>query len=191
MPMDALAALKIWGYEVTFPGVVDELGDDRVFSIPPLPAADWIIATMQRGHSSYLPGLLSDDDRMALMDALEEGLISLTDIEEANRDALEQVSGWRWWSAAKLIATLCQQWETVGGLLTLAGVNPRTESLGALLAALYSRAWIDGDKKDRARLAQDVAMPHPSMMTEENWDEEAATAAVLAFMTAGGTGIPE
>lgn len=189
--MDALAALKIWGYETTFPDVLDAFGAPRVFTIPPLPAADWIIATMQPGHAAYLPGLLSDEDRIALMDALEDGLISLKDIEEANRDALEQISGWRWWSAAKLIATMCHSWETMGGLLTLAGVNPRTESLGAVLAALYSRAWVDGDKKARARLAQDVAMPPASMMTDEGWDEEAATAAVMAFMTGGGTGIPE
>jgi hypothetical protein len=189
--VDALAALKIWGYECTFPRVLDEHGEPRVFRIPPLPAADWIIATMQVGHMSYLPGMLDDDSRIALMDALEYGELTLTELEEANQHALEMVSGWRWWSAAKLIATLCGSWQTMGGLLTLSGVNPRQESLGAVLAALYARAWVDGGKKDRAKLAQEVAMPPASMLTEEAWDEEAATAAVLAFMNDGGTGISE
>lgn len=188
--MDALAALRIWGYETTFPNVIDDGGDLRVFRIDPRPAADWIIATMQTGHMSYLPGMLDDDSRIALMDALEYGDITLAELEEANRDALEQISGWRWWSAAKLIGTLCSSWQTIGGLLTLSGVNPRQESLGAVLAALYARAWIDADKKGRAKLAQDVATPPASMLTEEAWDEEAATAAVLAFMQEGGTGIP-
>ena len=188
--MDALAALRIWGYETTFPGVVDDEGDLRVFRIEPRPAADWIIATMQEGHMSYLPGMLDDDTRVALMDALEYGDISLQQLEEANRDALEQISGWRWWSAAKLIATLCHSWQTMGGLLTLAGVNPREESLGAVLAALYARAWVDGDKKERAKLAQEIATPPASMLTQDNWDEEAATAAVMAFIQEGGTGIP-
>lgn len=189
--MDALAALKIWGYECTFPRVLDGSGGLRVFRIEPLPAADWIIATMQIGHMAYLPGMLNDDDRIALMDALEYGEITLRELEDANRDALEVISGWRWWSAAKLIATLCHSWHTMGGLLTLSGVNPRQESLGAVLAALYARAWVDGNKKDRARLAQEVAMPPATMLTEESWDEEAATAAVLAFINEGGTGIAE
>jgi hypothetical protein len=188
--VDAIAALRVWAYETTFPNVRDDAGDLRVFRIEPLPAADWIIATMQAGHMSYLPGMLDDDARIALMDALEYGDITLAELEDANRDALEQISGWRWWSAAKLIATLCNSWQTMGGLLTLSGVNPREESLGAVLAALYARAWIDGDKKSRAKLAQDVATPPASMLTEEAWDEEAATAAVLAFMQEGGTGIP-
>jgi hypothetical protein len=140
---------------------------------------------------SYLPGMLDDDSRIALMDALEYGDLTLTELEEANRDALEQMSGWRWWSAAKLIATLCHSWHTMGGLLTLAGVNPREESLGAVLAALYARAWVDGDKKGRAKLAQDVATPPASMLDHESWDEEAATAAVMAFMQEGATGIPD
>lgn len=188
--MDALAALRCWAFETTFPNITDDEGELRVFRIEPRPAADWIIATMQTGHMSYLPGLLPDESRIALMDALEYGDLTLTELEEANREALELMSGWRWWSAAKLIATLCNSWHTMGGLLTLSGVNPREESLGAVLAALYARAWVDADKKGRAKLAQDVATPPPSMLSEDAWDEEAATAAVLAFMEEGATGIP-
>lgn len=187
--MDALAALRCWAYEVTFPKVLDDDGHPYVFRIPPLPAADWIIATVQVGHLAYLPGLLDEGGRDRLMEALADDHITLDDIEEANREALEQISGWRWYSASRLIVTLAQSYETVGGLLVLAGVDPAVKSLGAVLAALYARMWIDQSREERAKLAQNVAMPPPSMLEEDNWDEEAAEAAVMAFMKAGGTGI--
>lgn len=189
--VDVAAAMRCWAYEVTFPGVYDETGQLRVFRIEPRPASDWIMATLQPEHESYLPGLLDEDQHWALMAALEDGLITMDDLVETNRDALEQMSGWRWWSAAKLIVTMGTQWETIGGLLVLAGVDPEVKSLGAVLAALYSRIWVDSSTKDRAKLAQDVAAPPASMLDKDNWDEDAATAAVEAFIRAGSTGVRE
>lgn len=189
--MDAAAALRCWAYEITFPGVYDDTGQLRVFRIEPRPAADWILATLEPEHESYLPGMLDEEQHWALMDALEDGLITMDDLVAANRDALEQMSGWRWWSASKLIATMGAQWETIGGLLVLAGVDPEVKPLGAVLGALYSRIWVDSSQKDRAKLAQEVATPPESLLAPDNWDEDAATAAVEAFIRHGGTGMHE
>lgn len=189
--MDALAGLRQWAYETTFPGVVDEGGRLIVFRIPPLPASEWIIATLQVGHLAYLPGLLPEEERITLMDALDEGTLTMADLVTANQDALEEISGWRWWSASKLVGALAHQFETLGGLLILAGIDMATAPLGAVLAALYARVWEESNKEDRAKWAQEVAMPPQSMLDHENWDEDAATAAVMAFMQAGGTGLPD
>lgn len=189
--MDALAALGIWGTETTFDKVLDEHGQPYVFRIPGLPAAEWIIATRNEGHLSYLPGLLLDEDRDRLMDAIEEGDVSIAEIVEANQDVIAAVSGWSWWSAGRLIGTLLAQWETVGGLLVLAGVDPQTRSLGTVLSALYAKVCTEVDKETRNKWVSTIVTPPAELMTGDTWDEEAAHTALLAMMAQGGGGIPD
>lgn len=192
--MEALAALRAWAYEVTLPGVHDEHGQPWLFRIEPLPAADWIIASLEPGHMAYIPGLLAGDHLERLMQAIEDGEITMAALETVNHDAIEVVSGWRWWEAGKLIACVTSQWHTLGGLLTLAGVDPAKVPLGAYLGAVYARLWENSSTKDRAKLAQQIATPPASMINPDDpdgWDEEAAEAAIRAFLTAGPTGRSE
>lgn len=192
--MEALAALRMWAYEVTVPGVLDEDGHLWVFRIEPRPAADWIVASLDPTHMAYLPGLLEGDQRDRMMQAIEDGQITMAELGELNHDAIEVVSGWRWWEAGKLIACAAGSWQTMGGLLTLAGVDPAKVPLGAYLGAVYARLWENASKSDRAKLAQQVATPPPSMLDPndpEKWDEEAAEAAIRAFLAAGPTGRSE
>lgn len=190
--LDAAAGLRMWGYETTIPGVLDDEGDLFVFTIPPLPAADWIIASTDARHLAYLPGLLTEDSAERLMQAIEDGEVSITDLEAINHEAMEVVSGWRWWEAGRLIAAVTASYQTMGGLLLISGADPARMPLGAYLAAVYARIWIDHDTKGRARLAQQVAVPPPSMLNPNDpdggFDEEAAEAAVRAFIAAGPTG---
>lgn len=192
--MDALAALRRWAYEVTLPGVLDDHGQPWLFRIEPLPAADWMIASIDPTHMAYLPGLLQGEHRERMMQAIEDGLVTMAQLEEVNHDAIEVVSGWRWWEAGKLIACAAGQWQTLGGLLTLAGVDPQQVPLGAFLGAVYARLWENASKSDRAKLAQQVATPPASMINPDDpdkWDDEAAEAAIRAFLTAGPTGTRE
>lgn len=185
--MDALAALRMWAYEATFPDVVTPEGGLYVFRIDPLPAADWIDATLDAGHLSYLPGLLRPVDHEVLMQAIEDGLVTSAQLVDENRAALEQVSGWSWWSAAKLIGTLGHAWETTGALLILSGVDPARVSLGSFLAAFYALIWRDADKEGRMKLAAEVAaMPAELVSESGEWDEDAATDAVWAVLRAQG-----
>lgn len=188
--MDALAALRSWSYETTFPNVRNTRGGLVVFRIEPLPAADWIDATLDMGHLSYLPGLLPVNERELLLEALEDGHVTAAELAEENQAALEAVSGWAWWSAAKLIGTLGKTWETTGALLTLSGVDPGRVSLGAFLAAFYALIWKDASKEDRLKLAAEVAAMPPELATVDGeWDEDAATDAVWAVMRAQGHNI--
>lgn len=192
--MDALAALQMWAYEVVLPGVNDDQGHPWVFRVEPLPASRWIVASLDPSHMAYLPGLLEGDQRDRMMQAIEDGQVTMAQLAEVNRDAIEVVSGWRWWEAGKLIATAASSWQTMGGLLTLAGVDPQKVPLGAFLGAVYARLWENASKQDRAKLAQQVATPPPSMLDPndpEKWDEEAAEAAIRAFLAAGPTGQSE
>lgn len=188
--MDALAALRTWAYETTFPNVRDARGHLVVFRIEPLPAADWIDATLDAGHLSYLPGLLPVAEREVLLQALEDGAVSADELAEENQAALETVSGWAWWSAAKLIGTLGKTWETTGALLTLSGVDPGRVSLGAFLGAFYALIWKDASKEDRLKLAAEVAAMPPELVAKDGlWDEDAATDAVWAVLRAQGHSI--
>lgn len=192
--MEALAALRLWAYEVTLPGVNDEQGHPWVFRIEPRPAADWIIASIDPAHMAYLPGLLEGEHRERIMQAIEDGEVTIAALESVNHDAIEVVSGWRWWEAGKLIACVAGSWHTLGGLLTLAGVDPAKVPLGAYLGAVYARLWENAPSKDRAKLAQQVATPPASMLNPDNpdeWDDEAAEAAIRAFLSAGPTGHSE
>lgn len=188
--MDALAALRMWAYETTFPNVRRTGGGMYVFRIEPLPAADWITATLDAGYLSYLPGLLPAEDAEVLLSAIEDGLVTGDQLAEENQAALESVSGWAWWSASKLIGTLGKSWETTGALLTLSGVDPTRVSLGAFLSALYGLIWRDASKEDRLKLAAEVAAMPPELVSKDGvWDEDAATDAVWAVMRAQGHSI--
>jgi hypothetical protein len=188
--VDALAALRMWAYETTFPNVRRPGGSLYVFRIEPLPAADWIDATLDMGHLSYLPGLLPPAEREILLEAIEDGTVTAAQLAEENQAALEAASGWAWWSASKLIGTLGKTWETTGALLTLSGVDPTRVSLGAFLSALYGLIWRDASKEDRLKLAAEVAAMPPELVSPDGvWDEDAATDAVWAVMRAQGHSI--
>lgn len=187
--MEMLAALECWGYETSFPNVLDAAGEPYVFRIERgRPARDWLIATLQHGAGGYLPGMLDEEQRERMMTAIEFGELTLEEIQDANKDAIEQVSGWKWWEAAKLIATLAHSPQTMLGLLSLAGVDIRHDPIGAVLGALYARLWVDADPKQRAKLATQVATPPASLMDHDNWDDDVADEVVRAMMAGAATG---
>lgn len=186
--MDAIAALRLWAYEVTFPRVLGEHGTPYVFRIEPRPAADWIIATLKRGHLGYLPGMLDRDEYERLIDAMADNEVTHNEIVEANRDALETVSGWPWWSAGKLIALLHHQFDLFGGLLVLAGIDLQKQPLAAVLAAINAKVISEASKEDRAKWVNELAMPPDDLLSAEGWDEDAADKALAMLMAAGGAG---
>jgi hypothetical protein len=189
--MEALAALRLWAYEVSFPRIVDADGIPHMFRIEPLPAADWLIATFDPGRLAYLPGLLSDAESERLIEALHVGEVTHDELVEANRDALEEMSGWPWWSASKLMAVLYQQFDMVGGLLVLSGMDLRTQPLGAVLAAVNAKVLEFQSKEERAKWLNELAMPPASKLDPDNWDEEAAERALEMLMARGGTGLTD
>lgn len=186
--MQALAALRLWAYEISFPRVLGPHGTPYVFRIEPKPAADWLIASLQKGHLGYLPGMLEPLEYDLMLDAIAEGAITHTELVEANRDALEAISGWAWWSAGKLIGTLAHQFDLIGGLLVLAGVDLQTQPLAAVLAAINAKMISEASKEDRAKWVNELAMPPADMLSAEGWDDDAATKALEMLMASGGAG---
>lgn len=186
--MDALAALHLWAYEISFPRVLGDDGRPHLFRIEPAPAADWLIATFQQGHLSYLPGMLSDDDQERIADAIFDGHLHHDDLVKANRDCIEQISGWPWWAAGKLMGTLYHRFDLIGGLLVLSGVDLRTQPLGAVLAAVNARVLENKTKEDRTKWLNELAMPPAETLDPDNWDEDVADRALEMMMAAGPAG---
>lgn len=179
--MDALAALRCWAVEVE----LDIGGELRLFRIEPAPAADWLIATLQAGHLSYLPGMLDDVQRDELMQALDDHALSTDDLVAANRDAIEVVSGWPWWQAGRLIGTLSHGWARLGGMLYATGIDPERHSLGAVLGGVWSLLYNNTPKKeDRDKLLRTLVAPPEIDMGDGEWDEDKAHEALWAMMAA-------
>jgi hypothetical protein len=186
--VDALAGLRVWAYETTFPGILGRSGAPHVFRIPPRPAADWLIASFEAGHLAYLPGMLDDTEQAMILDALADGDVTHDELVEANKDALEAVSGWPWWSATKLIGVLYHRFDLLGGLLVLAGVDLQTQPLGAVLAAVNARVLENQNKEGRVKWVNELAMPPAEALDHDNWDEDAAEKALEIMMANGGGG---
>lgn len=175
--MDALAAWRCWAVEVAIDGY------PTLLKIGSLPAADWLIATFEHGHLSYLPGLLDNSQRNQLMEALADGTITPTQLRDANREALEQASGWRWWQASRLMSTLNHSWAVLGGMLLASGAHPARDPLGMVLGATYSILWQNAGKKEaREKLVRQLMMPPVDLGGE--WDEDAAEEALWQMLSA-------
>lgn len=178
----AVAALRIWAIEVDLAG--------ETFTVPAKPAADWFLAVCSEDAFPIVPGMLADPmegDRVA--DLLLFGELTTTELREVNREALEAASGWRWYEAERLIVSAASQWRLIGGILGTHGVDLGSQSLGSVLATIYTLAVQAMSKEDRFAFdAQLTAIP-PGQRVED-YDEsqfaEAFADLIVAAQRQGG-----
>lgn len=147
----ALASLDMWGVEV-------ELGG-QVFHVPPLPASEWFVAILSNEAWPIIPGMCSDEEAERLFDMVLLGEVRDAEVVRANRDALSEVAGWRWWEAERLIVSVAAFWKQLGGLLLSQGVKLNDSSLGAVLATVYSLAAINMKPEDKIAFDAQISAP--------------------------------
>lgn len=171
----AVAALRIWAIDVD---VADE-----VFTVPAKPAADWFLAICSDEAFPIVPGMLEDPrDGDAITDMLLDGELTTNTLREVNREALEAASGWRWYEAERLIVSAASQWRLIGGILGSHGVDLTTQSLGSVLATIYTLATQAMTKEDRFAFdAQLTAIP-PGQRVED-FDESQFAEAFAELIT--------
>jgi hypothetical protein len=100
-------------------------------------------------------------------------------------DVLEAASGYRWWFTIRMAILIKGVWARIGGVLVLAGVDPRTITLGswisAALAVIAERA---GGGKEFAQLLDKLneapAGYGPSLEEQMVMDEAAFLSAMNA-----------
>jgi len=167
---DQAAMLRSWSIEV-------ELGGGE-YTIPALPAADWLLALADGAWGDIVPGLLAQDDATDLDDMLSEGTLEEDEIRAAARDALTAAAGIPWWIARTLARFAAQNW--VGPELLIRGVDPGRTCLGGYLAAVYHIATRNLDAMKRGQFDMELQRPPADLPPEEWFDEDAAADSWLA-----------
>jgi len=163
--IDALAALKVWGVEI-------ELGG-KTYHIPPVPAAGWFVAILRGEPMPIVPGMVLDEEQADLIEDMALGLVDLDDVVDAEREALEIASGWRWWAADRMIRSAAHEWKIVSGQLIRRGVDLSTLPLGAVLNALYAMATETLDQQKRIAFELELNRPPAGSMSEEERERQA------------------
>lgn len=173
--MDIAAALRPCAVEV-------QLGD-WWYTIPELPAADWIEAIVSSEGGSIVPGLMDEATKRDVWACFLRGEIQREELEEAWRDALAAATGHKWWSVTRLFlgATEPGTWPILHGDLLVRGVDLERVSVGAAYNAIY-RIGLEGckDEAERAKFQFDIAQSPPGVETAESYDKSEAAANFLA-----------
>jgi hypothetical protein len=173
MQIDPAAALALWAVDVDLV--------DRVYTIPALPASEWVLAILAGSWADIVPGLIADRDD--LDDLILDGEVTSADCEAAARDALAAASGLKWWTAVRLARAAAETW--IGSELALRGLDPSRMPLGAYLAATYRAAAREMEDSKRAQLDMELDRPPKGVSAAERFDE---TAAADAFMELAARG---
>lgn len=175
MDIDALPSLRCWAVEVDIAG--------ETYRIPALPAADWLIA-ISASFTRVVPGMLEGDIE-SLLDRIAYGDVLYSEIRDASRDAISQVTGMKWWAAARLIYYLGGHWGTVGGALLSRGVDLSRHSIGAALTSTY-RILLENckDEQERRKLDFELERPPAGIPISQMYDAQKATDSFMALANA-------
>lgn len=175
MDIDALPSLRCWAVELDIAG--------GAYRIPALPASDWLIS-ISASFTRVVPGMLEGDIE-DLLDRLTYGDVPYSEIRDASRDAIERVTGMRWWAAARLVYYLGSHWSTIGGALLLRGVDLSKHSIGAALTATY-RILLENckDEQERRKLDFELERPPAGIPISQMYDAQKATASFMALANA-------
>lgn len=175
MDIDALPSLRCWAVEVDIAG--------ETHRIPALPAADWLIA-ISASFTRVVPGMLEGDIE-TLLDRVAYGDVPYAEIRDASRDAIAQVTGMKWWAAARLIYYLGSHWSTIGGALLSRGVDLSKHSIGAVLTSTY-HILLENCKDAAERKKLDFALERPpaGIPISQVYDADKATANFMALASA-------
>ncbi len=174
MDIDPAATLRCWRIDVDVAGTV--------YTIPALPAVDWLTLIVDGSHFDIIPGLLSDEDGAGIDDQLLAGTLGHSEIQAAARAAIAATAGMKWWTAQRLAYAALSSW--VGGELLLRGVDPARVSLGGYLAAAYRAVTRTADESQRNRIDMDLEQPPVGLAPEEWFDEDEAADNFAAAMGA-------
>lgn len=169
MQFAPLATLRCWTVDVDVGGIT--------YTIPPVPAASWLLPVLVGSWTDIVPGMVADPGDLADLILSED--VSYDEIRGAAQDALAAASGARWWVAAQLAHAAAGSW--VAAELTLHGVDPERVSLGAWLSAAYRAATREMSKADLARFDFDLERPPEGLDPAEWFDEDAAAEGFLAL----------
>lgn len=177
MRFDAEASMKCWGV------TLDIGGHD--YRIPPHPAGPWLRAITANSYRAIVPGMVSGLAMDDLLDQMVAGRVRVADLDQAARVAIAEISGMRWWSAARLSAWLTGNWHTLGSAVLSRGLDMQKAPLGAVLVVAY-RVILENckDEQERQRVDMELDLAPRGVPAEEMFDPVTANAAFMALADA-------
>lgn len=154
----------------------------QTFTIPPHPAAVWMLALNDGGLLDIVPGMLEEPD--VLDDQFEDNPHLAEECVAAARHAIAAVSGTAWWSAARLAVTIPGSW--IGAELAVRGIDPDRLSLGSYLHAAYHLAVKHMDDAKASMFEMQLDAPPQGVAPDEWWDEDAVADNFMAALAGQG-----
>lgn len=155
-----ILSLRPWPVVITVGG--------EEFTIPPLPAADWLAALMSEAFSldDLFPGLLDDEDHDRAVAVLLSDMHELEQFHRLTLDIVELASGRSWWVALRLIGAAVGSWDVIGAELILKQVDPERLSLAAWLDAVLLVMLRSMEEKDITMFTLKLEAPPPEAQEE-------------------------
>lgn len=138
------------------------------FTIPALPAADWLAALMSEAFSldDLFPGLLDDEDHDRATVAIMDNFHEMDQFSKLTLDIVELASGRSWWVALRLIGAAVGSWDVIGAELILKQVDPERLSLAAWLDAALLVMLRNMEDKDITMFLLKLEAPPPEAQEE-------------------------
>lgn len=146
---------------------------DTIFTVPALPAIDWLTAILSPEPGSVLPGLLSVQDQRAIYRMILRGRLEPEEVNRAWRDLMAAATGRSWWTAARLVksGTDPEAWPQVQGRMLDAGIDLEVVSIGALCNWLFFLLMSSAkDDEERASARFELELPPPGE-EQAAWDD--------------------
>lgn len=175
--MDAAVSIRPCEIDVTLGGVV--------FTVPALPAADWLTAIIGP-PGALLPGLLPAADQHEIYDMLARGDLDPDEVSAAWRDLIAAATGRSWWSASRLCASASDPdaWPVVHGKLLTGGIDLEVVSVGALCNAIFFMILSSSkDDEERSTAKFELELPPPGFEAEVWQDREQIAQDFLANLS--------
>jgi hypothetical protein len=173
--VDPVASLRLWPVNIVTPA--------GTFSIPALPATDWLYVLFDDwGNLNRLADLLRYPDRVRLEDAIFDEHLTHEDLFAAFTEALAVAGGRPWWQTFLLLGLAKGDWSKVHGRV-LEGFDPGKVSLSAYLDRVYFALVEHADPKGRQRVDSYLETPPVGLKIE--LDEEKESNAFLAMLNQG------
>lgn len=163
-----------------------ELPNGKFFTLPPLPAADWLQYMLQKEPD--MSALVSD-----LMPELEDyffdpdnGDVDLLEFRDLLRDVIGTVGARPWWITLRLISLAVANWDLIGPKLRIYDANPQEISLAAWLDLVLLVVMEHTDPQHITMLTSQLEIPPPEVMAEEPELLETMVSDQSAFLAMAG-----
>jgi len=155
------------------------------FTIPSLPAAQWITAISDTHmEMAVLPGLLPPREAWRLEEMLMDEHVSNQQLNLSVYRAISDASGRDWWQTLRLVGAAADETGRILGELELRGVDPHAMTLARWVSAVYALLTQNMDEKELFKFSANLMLVPgiEGLEIEDRPDDAAQVMAMLRTM---------